>query len=129
MIRRARVDRPSIRSRPWRALAGLVVAAGLAGCASGSGTGTVIHQGEVRPGRYLATLVVKEQGCWPHGTACAIQDSEQGIMFLPADGSTPPAVYEQFARELCHAVALLRGVPAASEVCARGPGTARIARQ
>jgi hypothetical protein len=119
----------SARSLSWVSLASLVIAFGLAGCAAGSGSATVIRQGEIGPGRFLATVVVQEHGCWPHGTACALQDAEQGIMFLPADTATPSVVYEQFARELCHAVALLRGVPAASEVCAKAAGTDRLARQ
>jgi hypothetical protein len=123
-----RATRTSGRSISWVSLAGLVVAFGLAGCAAGSGPATVIHQGQIGPGRYLATVVVQEQGCWPHGTACAVQDAEQGIMFLPSDTTTPPVVYEQFARELCHVVAFLRGVPAASEVCAKAAGSDRLAR-
>jgi hypothetical protein len=111
------------RTRTRCALGALALVVIAAGCAGGPAASTVLHKGELGPGRYLATLVVRENGCWPHGTACAVQDAERGIMFLPTDPFTPPEVYERFARELCRTVAEVRGVADAERLCADGaPG-------
>jgi hypothetical protein len=112
-----------------RTLAALALGAALAGCAGGPAAPTVLHRGEIAPGRFLATLVVVDNGCYPHGTACAVQDRERGIMFLPSDAFTPPHVYEQLAVELCHAVAGVRGVPDGHRVCAGRSGDTRLSQR
>ena len=98
----------------------LVLSLALAGCASGFSGGTplsggvpteeIYRKGETSPSTFLSTVIVRPEGCAPHGTACTVAGPHGVVVVVPFREETPSWMYEMFAHEICHVVAAVKEV-------------------
>ena len=102
----------------------LVLSLGLSGCASGLSGGTVTggnvagkapaqetyRKGEISPNVYLSTVIVRPDGCAPHGTACTMMGPGGVLLIVPLREEAPSWMYEMFAHEICHVVAKVKEI-------------------
>ncbi len=105
-----------------------LLALALSGCgtiAAEPGEKPVVFQkGRIAAGTYLSSVVVREDGCQPFGTACTKAGSLGAVIFLPRVQGTPGWLYEVFAHELCHAVAGVQGKHGKADPCHNEDGGA-----
>jgi uncharacterized protein YceK len=84
----------------------------------------VFQKGRIAPGTYLSSVIVRQNGCQPFGTACTKAGPLGAIIFLPRVQGTPEWLYEAFAHELCHAVAGVQGKHGKADPCHNEDGGA-----
>lgn len=84
----------------------------------------VFQKGRIAAGTYLSSVVVREDGCQPFGTACTKAGPLGAVIFLPRVQGTPGWLYEVFAHELCHAVAGVQGKHGKADPCHNEDGGA-----
>ncbi len=77
----------------------------------------VFQKGRIAADTYLSTVVVREDGCQPFGTACTKAGPLGAIIYLPRIQGTPEWLYEVIAHELCHAVAAVQGKRGKADPC------------
>lgn len=82
------------------------------GCASGGIPGgapmDIYQKGETSPNIFLATVIVRPEGCAPFGLACTMAGPAGAVLIVPRTEGMPAWMYEVFAHELCHVVAAAR---------------------
>ena len=92
----------------------LVLSLALVGCASGFSGGTPMEEtyrkGETSSNVFLSTVIVRPDGCAPHGTACTMTGPLGVVLVVPFREETPSWMYEMFAHEICHVVAAVKDI-------------------
>ena len=103
------------RTAGWVARSGflpLLLALLVVGCASGGIPGgapmEIYQKGETSPHVFLATVIVRAQGCAPFGVACTMAGPAGAVLIVPLTEGMPAWMYEVFAHEMCHVVAAAR---------------------
>jgi hypothetical protein len=117
----SQIGKPSRSARnAWTLLPCLALLA-LSGCgtiaAGPDKQPTVFQKGRIAPETYLSSVIVRQDGCRPYGSACTIAGPKGAIIFLPRVQGTPDWLYEVFAHELCHAVAGVQGKRGEADPC------------